>query len=194
MTWQHWLDALARDVRHAVRRLRRSPGLSATVVIVLAASAATRRCSASSTACCSGHCPIATVAEPGFYAVLVGGFAALASFWRRWASSACSATPSRRGAERSRFGWRSAPTAAAPTWRWWCGRGRARGDGRHRRPAGGCSRKSHPPGPSCSLSLPTTCWRSLRHRSRWSPRRSFLLRAGATRDPHRPDGSPSLRV
>ncbi|MCE2514825.1 MAG: ABC transporter permease [Acidobacteria bacterium] len=31
-----WLDDLARDVRHAVRALRRSPGLSATVVIVLA--------------------------------------------------------------------------------------------------------------------------------------------------------------
>ena len=36
MTWPRWLDDLARDVRHAVRGLRRSPGLSATVVIVLA--------------------------------------------------------------------------------------------------------------------------------------------------------------
>ena len=36
MTWRRWLDDLARDVRHAVRGLRRSPGLSATVVIVLA--------------------------------------------------------------------------------------------------------------------------------------------------------------
>ena len=36
MTWPRWLDGLARDVRHAVRGLRRSPGLSATVVIVLA--------------------------------------------------------------------------------------------------------------------------------------------------------------
>ena len=31
-----WLDDLERDVRHAVRSLRRSPGFSATVVLVLA--------------------------------------------------------------------------------------------------------------------------------------------------------------
>ncbi|MCY4029049.1 MAG: permease prefix domain 1-containing protein [Acidobacteria bacterium] len=31
-----WLDDLARDVRHAVRGLRRSPGHAATVVVVLA--------------------------------------------------------------------------------------------------------------------------------------------------------------
>ena len=36
MTRPHWLDELARDVRLAVRGLRRSPGLSATVAIVLA--------------------------------------------------------------------------------------------------------------------------------------------------------------
>ena len=33
---RRWLDDLARDLRHAVRGLRRSPGLSATVAIVLA--------------------------------------------------------------------------------------------------------------------------------------------------------------
>ncbi|MCY4078589.1 MAG: ABC transporter permease [Acidobacteria bacterium] len=36
MTWPRWLDDLARDVRHAVRGLRRSPGHAATVVVVLA--------------------------------------------------------------------------------------------------------------------------------------------------------------
>ena len=46
-----WLDELGRDVRHALRGLRRSPGFTAAVVVVLArASAPTRRCSASSTA------------------------------------------------------------------------------------------------------------------------------------------------
>ena len=36
MRWPRWLDALARDVRHAVRGLRRSPGHAAMVVVVLA--------------------------------------------------------------------------------------------------------------------------------------------------------------
>ena len=36
MTRPRWLDDVGRDIRHAVRGLRRSPGLSATVVVVLA--------------------------------------------------------------------------------------------------------------------------------------------------------------
>ena len=36
MTWPRWLDDLAREVRHAVRGLRRNPGFAAMVVVVLA--------------------------------------------------------------------------------------------------------------------------------------------------------------
>ena len=47
-----WLDDLARDVRHAVRSLRRTRGFAATVVIVVGLGiGATRLCSASCTGC-----------------------------------------------------------------------------------------------------------------------------------------------
>ncbi|MCE2532334.1 MAG: hypothetical protein J4F44_07735 [Acidimicrobiia bacterium] len=120
MTWQHWLDDLAPDVRHAVRGLRRSPSLSATVVIAFALGIG------ANTAMFGivygmllrplPYPPPSPSPAPTPYSSEASR--RLQSFWQRRASSACSATPSRRGAERSRFGCRSAPTAAAPTWRW----------------------------------------------------------------------------
>ena len=59
----------------------------------------------------------AAVAEPASTPCSSEASRRLQSFWRGWASTGCSATRSRRGAARSRSGWRWAPTAA-PSSRW----------------------------------------------------------------------------